>query len=242
MKPLTPLVFATDYDGTLALNGRVGATTMAALERLKRAGFRLILISGRQLDDLATVFDGQEIFDRLILENGALLHVPKSKQSKRLGTPPPPAFAEALRKAGVSRLNCGEVIVATWRPYETIVFETIARMRLDLQVIFNKDAVMILPPGINKASGLRAALDDLGASPSATVGVGDAENDLDFLRLCGFSAAVANALPEVKQAVDYTAQRDHGAGVEELVEHILSGQAGRRFVPAGARERPKTQE
>jgi hydroxymethylpyrimidine pyrophosphatase-like HAD family hydrolase len=49
-----------------------------------------------------------------------------------------------------------------------------------MQVIFNKGAVMILPTGINKATGLAAALSDLKLSPHNVVGIGDAENDHAF--------------------------------------------------------------
>ena len=48
-------------------------------------------------------------------------------------------------------------------------------------MIFNKGAVMILPSGVNKATGLAAALEELGLSPHNVVGVGDAENDHAFL-------------------------------------------------------------
>src|SRR5688572_30008690 len=43
---------ATDYDGTLAHHGTATPETMAALQRLKAAGFRLILVTGRELHDL----------------------------------------------------------------------------------------------------------------------------------------------------------------------------------------------
>jgi hypothetical protein len=39
------------------------------------------------------------------------------------------------------------VIIATWRPYETTAVELIRDFGLELQVVFNKGAVMILPSG-----------------------------------------------------------------------------------------------
>ncbi|MBL9083578.1 MAG: HAD hydrolase family protein, partial [Planctomycetales bacterium] len=54
------------------------------------------------------------------------------------------------------------------------------------------------------------------------VGVGDAENDHAFLNLCEFSAAVSNALPALKDRADLTLTRDHGAGVAELIDHMLA--------------------
>ncbi|HSD34061.1 MAG TPA: HAD hydrolase family protein, partial [Alphaproteobacteria bacterium] len=50
---------------------------------------------------------------------------------------------------------------------------------------------------------------------------GDAENDHAFLRLCGASAAVANALPSVKDECDLVTRGARGAGVAELIGRIL---------------------
>lgn len=81
---------------------------------------------------------------------------------------------------------------------------------------------MVLPSGIDKGSGLRAALNALGASAREAVGVGDAENDLPLLAACGLGVAVANALPEVKQAARLVTTHSNGAGLRELIELILS--------------------
>ena len=92
--------------------------------------------------------------------------------------------------------------MATWSPYETVVLETIRDMGLELQVIFNKGAVMVLPSGVNKGTGLAAALEELELSAHNVVGVGDAENDHAFLKVCECSVAVANALPALKERAD----------------------------------------
>jgi HAD superfamily hydrolase (TIGR01484 family) len=106
--------------------------------------------------------------------------------------------------------------VATWHPNETVVLETIAELGLELQVIFNKGAVMVLPSGVNKATGLAAALHELDLSRHNVVGVGDAENDHAFLALCECSVAVANALPALAERCDLVTAAERGAGVEEL--------------------------
>jgi hydroxymethylpyrimidine pyrophosphatase-like HAD family hydrolase len=104
-----------------------------------------------------------------------------------------------------------------------VVTETIRDMGLELQVIFNKGAVMILPTGVNKATGLRAALETLQLPAESVVGVGDAENDHAFLEACGFGVAVSNALPSLKKHADHVTEADHGAGVVELIDGMLSG-------------------
>jgi hypothetical protein len=105
-------------------------------------------------------------------------------------------------------------------------------------MIFNKDSVMVLAEGVDKASGLIAALPMLGLAPAQVLGVGDAENDHSFLAVCGLSAAVANALPELKAEVDLVAEGDEGAGVAWLIERLLDGRldtlTGKRSLRASA--------
>jgi HAD superfamily hydrolase (TIGR01484 family) len=215
-------VLATDYDGTIAHHGLVDAATQDALARVRASGRKLILVTGRQLDDLQTVFPDLELFDAIVAENGAVIYQPASRTRRLLGERPPEAFARRLREQGVEPLAVGEVIVATWQPHESATLEIIRELGLELQVIFNKGAVMVLPSGINKAVGLRGALEDLGFSPHNAVGVGDAENDHAFLTVCECAVAVANALPALKERADLVTTADHGAGVTELVERLLS--------------------
>jgi len=214
---------AVDYDGTLAQNGRVDEPTLMALERWHASGRKLILVTGRELDELEGVFDRLDMFDRVVAENGALIFTPAGRELRTLGAGPPPAFVEELRKRGATPLSVGRVIVATWQPYEAAVFEAIRGLGLPLQVILNKRAVMVLPSGIDKATGLAAALAELQIAPGDTVGVGDAENDQAFLAACGYAVAVANALPAVKRQADYVASRDHGGGVVEAIDQLLAG-------------------
>jgi hydroxymethylpyrimidine pyrophosphatase-like HAD family hydrolase len=216
------LALACDYDGTLATEGRVTPQTLEALERLLASGRQLILVTGRVLEDLFTVFPHIHLFSRVVAENGAVLYRPASQEVRLLSTPPPQEFIQALQARGVAPLSTGRVIVATWHPQETGVLSVIRDLGLELQMIFNKGAVMVLPTGVNKATGLGAALDELGLSPHNVVGVGDAENDHAFLQLCECSVAVANALPMLQERVDLVTSADHGAGVVELIERLLT--------------------
>jgi HAD superfamily hydrolase (TIGR01484 family) len=211
-----------DYDGTIAQDGRCAPSTVEALKRVRASGRRVVLATGRQLPELQEIFPEYEIFDRIIAENGAILYRPASKDWKVLADPPSAEFVEELRRRGVYPLSVGQCIVATWHPFESIVLDVIREMGLELQVIFNKDAVMVLPAGVNKATGLQVALNEMKLSPHNAVGVGDAENDHAFLAMCECSVAVANALPALKERVDLVTKGDHGAGVEELIEKLLS--------------------
>lgn len=214
---------ATDYDGTLAHDGRIDPSTVAALERAKAAGRRLILVTGRVLPELREVCERLDLFDLAVIENGAVLYWPGTRQTRVLAHPPPDHFVADLRRRGIQPVLTGEVIVATFQPHAPAVAAAIRDSGLDLEVILNKDAVMVLPRGVDKATGLGAALAELGLEARQVVAVGDAENDLTFLKMCGYSAAVANALPELKAAVDLVTQGPRGAGVQELIERLLDG-------------------
>jgi HAD superfamily hydrolase (TIGR01484 family) len=211
-----------DYDGTLALNGQVGEEVTEALKRVRESGRKLILVTGRELDHLQEIYSHLELFDWVVAENGALLYQPVAREERMLGERPPAEFIRKLSERGVEPLSVGRVIVATWHPHENTVLQTIRDFGLELQVIFNKGAVMVLPSGMNKATGLKAALLEMGLSPHNTVGIGDAENDHAFLSLCHCAVAVSNALPTVKQRADLVTERDHGAGVIELIDLLLA--------------------
>jgi HAD superfamily hydrolase (TIGR01484 family) len=213
---------ASDYDGTLARDGKVDESTLAALRDFKATGKRLILITGRELKDLRSVFGSSNQFDAVVAENGAVLYLPAKPEERSLASAPPERFVAALRAKGVEPLSVGRSVVATWTPNEGVVLDTIRELGLDWQLTFNKGAVMCLPPGVNKASGLAAALDELKLSPHNVVGIGDAENDLVFLSACGCSVAVANALEAVKENVDMQTTGDRGAGVAELIARWLA--------------------
>jgi len=234
---------ACDYDGTLAHHGRVNDETVVALERLRGSGRRLIMVTGRELDDLQQSFSRLEMFERVVAENGALLYCPKTRMEKLIAEPPREEFVRMLEERGVSPVSVGRSIVATWEPHEVTALKTIRDLGLEMQVIFNKGAVMVLPSGVNKATGLKAALDELGLSPHNTVGVGDAENDHAFLNLCECSVAVANALPAIKEGADLVTRGDHGAGVIELCDALLrddlrevESKLARHSILLGARE------
>lgn len=212
---------ALDYDGTLAHHGRVDQEYVEALKKVKASGRKLLLVTGRILDDLKGVFPELDLFDRVVAENGGLMYTPETKEEKILGEVPPPKFYECLKKAGVSNLSAGRCIVATWEPHEVTVLDTIKSMGLELEIIFNKGAVMILPSGINKASGLLAALEDLKLSPHGVVSCGDAENDHAFLAASECAVATENAIDTLKERADYVTKKDHGAGVSELIDMLI---------------------
>ncbi len=215
------LALATDYDGTLARDGIVDEATLDALQRLRASGRALILVTGRELDDLRSIFPRLDLFDRVVAENGALVHRPENETETTLGDPPPIPFLDALKARGVDPISVGRVIVASRTLHKDTIIDVIRDAGLDVQVITNKGALMILPAGLTKASGLALALDELGIDRSKTVAIGDAENDLALFEISGCAVAVSNALDLVKERANRVTQASHGAGVTELINNLI---------------------
>lgn len=225
MNPLPNiLALASDYDATLAFEGEIPPKTLDALALLKASGRNLLLVTGRQLDDLLAIVPNIDLFDCAVAENGAVLYWPSSRRIELLAPSPPKQFLERLRQRGVKPLSVGRSIVATTQPHHEVVQKTITEMGLTMEIVFNRDAMMMLPPGVNKATGLFRALTELGVPAERVVGVGDAENCEVFLKLCGCSVAVANAVLRIKEAADITTEQDHGFGVVAVIEKILAGE------------------
>jgi hydroxymethylpyrimidine pyrophosphatase-like HAD family hydrolase len=223
-RPLSPrfLALAVDFDGTIADHGTVDEETLLALRRVTTSGRRLLLVTGRELPSLFRTFAHVDLFDLVVAENGGLLYEPRTRRERPLAEAPPERLVSALRARGVLPLSVGRVVVATFEPHETVALNVLHELGLGHKVVFNKGAVMLLPAGVDKASGLTAGLRELGLDPAAVIGVGDAENDHVLLACCGFGVAVSNALPALKERADYVTLAARGAGVAELIDLLVT--------------------
>lgn len=236
------LALVTDYDGTLASHDRVSDRAVQALQRVRASGRKTILVTGRRLEDLLAVCDCAPLFDLVVAENGALLYDPARREETVLANPPAKALVKGLRARGVAPLDIGQVIVATDAPHRRTVQDLVWELGLEAQVIGNRGAVMVLPAGVNKGTGLDHALRKLGLSRHEVVGIGDAENDHSFLERCEAAVAVANALPALKETAAIVTTRENGDGVVELVDELvaddlqrLAGSLGQHSIMLGTR-------
>jgi hydroxymethylpyrimidine pyrophosphatase-like HAD family hydrolase len=214
---------ATDYDGTIAYEGRVDAETVDALQHARDAGMQLLLVTGRELTHLFNTFDRVDVFHQVVAENGAVLYDPATGRIETLAPGPPAALIERLTREQIP-LSIGHSVIATVEPHEQVVIAAIHELALDWHIIFNKGSVMALPSDVTKATGLRSALDACQLTPEMTIAIGDAENDLVFLKGCGLAVAVGNALTTVKAIADVVTDGARGAGVRELIGRWLAGE------------------
>jgi hydroxymethylpyrimidine pyrophosphatase-like HAD family hydrolase len=214
-------VLACDYDNTLATHGVTGDAAVSALRNVAGSGRKLLLVTGRVLEDLADVFSELDLFDRVVAENGGVLYDPATGGQRLLGPPVPPELVSELRDVGVQPIGVGRVICATVSENAPLVDQALRRLGFPRRVIFNKDSLMLLPDGVDKVSGLRAALEEVHECLDATVAVGDAENDIAMLEAVGTGVAVANALDEVKGRAAVVLGRGNGDGVRLLCQALV---------------------
>lgn len=218
---------ATDFDETLADEGRVQPETLDAIRRLHEAGFTLLLVTGRILEELKQIFPDYTLFDRIIAENGALLYDPATRKERLLTRPADQRLVERLRN--LSPLAVGKSIIATREPHGPEIARAIQELNLELHLILNKGAVMALPKGVTKAYGLRQALDELQMNGNELASIGDAENDQAMLEGSCLAVAVANATPELKAIADWVTSKPRGAGVRELIDLLLNHAGSDRY-------------
>lgn len=214
---------AADYDGTLAEHGRMSADTEAALRSLRGAGFRLILVSGRRLENIRKICGALDLFDAVILENGAVSFCPATGIERLIAPPVDERFLADVGQALPGQpLFVGRSMAATGAENAACVETVIARGGYDLHVVGCGGRVLVLPAGIDKDSGLSHALAGLGLRRDQVVAVGDEENDIELFRGCGLTAAVGNAAPRLKAAADLVLPGECGQSVRHLVDMLLA--------------------
>ena len=64
-------------------------------------------------------------------------------------------------------------------------------------------AVDIMPMDSDKSKGIQSVLDYYGYGPENAMALGDGNNDVEMLHLCGIGVAMGNAVKAPKEAADY---------------------------------------
>lgn len=188
---------AVDYDRTLTDESLVPApAALDALAALRRAGKRVVVVSGRDLAFLERELG--HVTDAIVAENGCILV--HAGQRRTLG-PAHDGIHDALVATGVP-LERGEILASADVEHEALLQAALEKAGLRADLIRNRDRVMVLPSGVDKALGVLAALEALDVAPQEAAAAGDGENDVPMLRAVGFAVAVENAVPELKAVAD----------------------------------------
>jgi hypothetical protein len=227
-------VLALDYDGTIAWADTLDGSVRDAIAAARARGIIVLLVTGRILDELRRVAGDLHFVDGVIAENGAVIHFPGSAHTSALAPAIPPAYVDELRRRGIG-CRAGQCLVDADAADGPRLLDVIRTLELPLVLLFNRSRVMTLPQGVSKATGLRAALDILRASPRNTIAIGDAENDHELLRLAELGLAVEWGSASLLAAADFVV---HGSGPVSVARHIHAlADTGQIPLPERARRR-----
>jgi HAD superfamily hydrolase (TIGR01484 family) len=215
-------VMAFDFDGTLAVNGDVPPEVESALARCSDGGYVLFLVTGRRYETVQLGYLGS-LFAGIVWENGAVLSHTASSETYLPFGQLDARLLKAIEDAGIP-FDRGLAIAATWTPHDQALWRILSAHGGSTSVEYNKGAVMVLPPGATKGSGLERLLALCGLSPRNLAAFGDAENDLSMMTLAEVSVAVGDAVPAVIETADVLATAPGPQGVLEILnEYPLGG-------------------
>ncbi len=224
-------VLVTDYDLTLTAGKHLDPATVAALKQLKASGRKLVLVTGRTLPwtyGPEGILNREEIelFDRVVGENGAVIWNPATDAVRLLGSPPSPELTKRFLDAGVVDMFIGWASVHVKVADAGKIVRALRGYRMTMHPIEGSHHLVFVSHGIDKASGMRAALAELGIEPRHAVTIGDGGNDVEMLDPaqsgCGLSVAVANAVPRAKAVAMRVSAKGPGEAVREIVAEMIA--------------------
>ncbi len=215
-------VLACDYDGTLASEDRIGPEALAALERARDAGLRLVLVTGRTFFELTRVCERLDLFHAVVAENGAVIYVPRAGMIRDQAPPPPPRLLAELDRRGIP-YQVGRVIVGVSRADEGPVREALRATAVSLELAYNRGAMMLLPAGVSKGAGVQQVVRAFGLSPHDVLALGDAENDLELFEACGWAGCPASAVPAVRSRADWVFPGQNGTAIAAAISGPVLG-------------------
>lgn len=212
---------AVDLDGTLADRTGVDTAALAAIDDARWTGTATILVTGRIEAELVCDFPNLlDHFDAAVLENGAVLAI---DDHRSVLAAVDPLLAPHLRDRSVV-IREGVGILACRGSDASTVFDSIDTLGLDAQLVHNRGELMVLPSGVSKGTGLRAALSELGISVHNTLAIGDAENDLAMLATAEIAVAAAGSVDSVSRLADVVLSNRAGDDLASfLLGPVVSG-------------------
>lgn len=114
-------------------------------------------------------------------------------------------------------LSCqANKIVAELSDYETAL-EIANKNNCRLQSYRGENWYAFLPESAGKIQAIKELARILNISLNEIVAFGDDKNDIEMLKMCGTGVAVANAVPDVKDAADSIALSNDENGVAEWI-------------------------
>ena len=238
----------SDIDGTLTTAGRIEAATYTALERLGDAGVPVVLVTGRPAG-WGQAFMSLSGVAAVVTENGGVTWVREGKRLSRLYGVPANSlpewrrrmhelYAEVVAKVPGARLSTDskyrEVDLAIdWNEEASLspaAADDVVAMIRKAGFTASRSSVHVNfgPPHFDKLSAcvtvIRQVLGGDGNELDGYAFVGDALNDAPMFGGFPKSIGVANVRSwwdELSFKPAYLSERPEGAGLREVVEHVL---------------------
>ena len=113
--------------------------------------------------------------------------------------------------------------MATARADEASVREALAATGMSLELVYNRSALMVLPHGVTKGTGVRQVIHELGLSPHDVLALGDAENDTELFEACGFTGCPADAVSMLRDRADWVFPGENGRAIAAAIVGPILG-------------------
>ena len=213
-----------DYDGTLTYESHeVPEVAKDALRRMKELNLATLgIISGRDLPFLQRVDKSlSNVFSFLIAENGAISYFSDLKKKEVLGKDWSEKAKRIFENSGIP-MHFAEVMFATGIENAPKVSEFLSKSRLEAKLVPNRDSLMVLPPDVDKGTGVAATIQHFGTTRRLFLTCfGDGENDLALFAPADLGVAVANAVDALKKIADVVTGNPGGYGVAEYLRETF---------------------
>jgi hydroxymethylpyrimidine pyrophosphatase-like HAD family hydrolase len=213
-----------DYDGTLTFDSNeVPEVAKDALLDMKNSDLATLgIISGRDLPFLQNVNEElSNVFSFLVAENGAISYFSDSKEKNVLGRDWTEKARKAFRNSDIP-LHFAEIMFATRIDYAPQISELLSKTGLDAKLVPNKDSLMILPPDVDKGTGVASTVQHFGSTRKLFLTCfGDGENDLALFAPADLRVAVSNAVDALKKIADIVTENPGGYGVAEYLDETF---------------------
>lgn len=166
-----------------------------------------------------------------VCEGGCVLYMPREDRYETIAGRVDHDALRALLPVGSYREELGKVACYTAYPesgytvddlYDLVMAGRVPGVEVNRSIA----SVDVTPEGVDKMSGVRALLDWTRCDWRDVLAIGDSWNDLPMLRAARLSACPANAVPEVKAAVDYVSPLRATRGVGDILRWAAALSAG----------------
>ena len=227
--------FAVDVDGTLTENGggMVHLPAIVALRYMMNLGYSVVYVTGRSSLEayLLAVYSGTTKIG--VGENGGAIttspqeHILLASKEKCL------KGFEVLKK----NIDGVKIKPVFNRMTEVVLLRTfdieegrkiLEENNLGLYLTDSKYAFHINEKGIDKATGLKQALNILDIDSANTVAIGDSETDIPMFDMCGYSIALGHAPDYVKARAKSVVRGAEGTGLVDALDYVAFNFLGLR--------------